>query len=161
MSANFENKKLIVEEIKQKMSTAKVLVFVDYSGVNVAEDTNLRKTMRDSSADYKVYKNRLMLRAANELGITGLEETLNGTTAVAFGYEDEVGAPKLIEEFIKSTKKLVIKAGVVDGKLVSVDEVKKLATIPSKSELISMLLRTLNGPVSGLARALDAIASKQ
>ena len=88
MSANLEAKKELVSEIKDKLSKAKTVVFVDYRGMTVEEDTAMRSAFRKNNADYKVYKNRLVLRALNELGITGLDEQLQGTSALAFGYGD-------------------------------------------------------------------------
>ena len=104
MSANLEAKKELVAEIKDKLSRAKCVVFVDYRGLNVAQDTEMRTEFRKNNSDYKVYKNRLVLRAANELGISGLEEHLQGTSAIAFGYEDEVGAAKIVSQVGEKNK---------------------------------------------------------
>ena len=161
MSANFENKKLIVEEIKKKISESKIIVFVDYKGINVAQDTELRAAARKAGADYKVYKNRLLALALKDLGIEGMDTYLNGTTAVAFGYNDEISAPKIMNDFAKKVETFNIKVGILDNKIIDDAEVIKLASIPSREVLIATLLRTLNNPVASLARALDAIASKQ
>ena len=132
MSANLEAKKELVAEIKDKLSRAKCVVFVDYRGLNVAQDTEMRTEFRKNNSDYKVYKNRLVLRAANELGISGLEEYLQGTSAIAFGYEDEVSAAKIVSQVGEKTNMLSIKCGLLNGKLISSDEVKTLAKIPSR-----------------------------
>ncbi|MFQ6773464.1 MAG: 50S ribosomal protein L10 [Clostridia bacterium] len=160
MSANIEIKKQIVEEIKEKIAKAKSIVLVNNNGLNVAQDTELRAAARKENVEYKVYKNRLMNRAFTESGITGLESFFEGTTAIAFGYEDETGAPRVVNDFAKKTQKLEIKAGVNNGVVADKAEMIKLASIPSKEVLIATLLRTLNNPVASLARALDAIASK-
>ena len=160
MSANIEIKKQIVEEIKDKISRSKSIVLVNNNGVNVAEDTQLRVAARKANVEYKVYKNRLLNRAFTEAGITGLENVFEGTTAIAFGYDDETCAPRVINEFVKKTEKMEIKAGVTGSVVASKAEIIKLASIPSKEVLIATLLRTLNNPVASLARALDAIASK-
>ena len=161
MSANLEAKKELVAEIKDKLSRAKCVVFVDYRGLNVAQDTEMRTEFRKNNSDYKVYKNRLVLRAANELGISGLEEYLQGTSAIAFGYEDEVGAAKIVSQVGEKTKMLSIKCGLLNGKLISSDEVKTLAKIPSREELIGKLLFIFQNPMRSLAVAINEIAKKQ
>ena len=161
MSANLESKKELVAEIKDKLSRAKCVVFVDYRGLNVAQDTEMRTEFRKNNSDYKVYKNRLVLRAANELGISGLEEHLQGTSAMAFGYEDEVGAAKIVSQVGEKTNMLSIKCGLLNGKLISSDEVKTLAKIPSREELIGKLLFIFQNPMRSLAVAINEIAKKQ
>lgn len=160
MSASLEAKKLLVEEIKNKIQRAKSLTFVDYRGLTVEEDTKMRAAFRNAGADYKVYKNRLLLRALEECGITGLESVLEGTSAVAFGFEDEVAPNKIIVDTIKDTQKMQIKGGVLNGQVVDVAMVEKLASIPSKEVLLAKLLFLLQSPVRGLAVALNAIAEK-
>lgn len=161
MSANLEAKKEVVSEIKDKLSKAKTVVFVDYRGLTVAEDTAMRNEFRKNNADYKVYKNRLVLRALNELGITGLDEYLQGTSAIAFGYEDEVSAAKIVSKTGEATKKLEIKCGILNGQFISSDEVKTLANIPTREELIGKLLFIFQNPMRSLAVALSEIAKKQ
>lgn len=161
MSANLEAKKELVAEIKDKLSRAKCVVFVDYRGLNVAQDTEMRTEFRKNNSDYKVYKNRLVLRAANELGISGLEEHLQGTSAMAFGYEDEVSAAKIVSQVGEKTNMLSIKCGLLNGKLISSDEVKTLAKIPSREELIGKLLFIFQNPMRSLAVAINEIAKKQ
>lgn len=160
MNANLENKKAVVEEIKGKLQAAKSVVFVDYAGLNVLQADKLRKDFRSKKAEYKVYKNRLIVRALNELGIAGVDAEINGTTSVAFCYEDEVSAAKIIADTIKETKKMSIKFGLLNGSVVTSDYVQTLSQLPTKEVLVAQLLSVLNGPASGLARALDAIAKK-
>lgn len=161
MSANLEAKKEVVSEIKDKISKAKCIVFVDYRGLTVAQDTEMRNEFRKNNSDYKVYKNRLVLRALNELGITGLEEHLQGTSAIAFGYEDEVSAAKVIAKAGAETKTLEIKCGILNGKVISASEVKELSNIPSREELIGKLLFIFQNPMRSLAVAINEIAKKQ
>ena len=156
MSANFEAKKALVEEIKDKLSRAKTVVFVDYRGMTVEQDTKMRAQFRKSGAEYKVYKNRLLLLALNELGIKGVEEYLQGTTAVAFSYDEEVPGAKIACETAEKTKKLTVKFGLLNGNFVESKEIEALAKLPSKEVLIAKLLGTLNGPASALARVLNA-----
>lgn len=160
MSANLEAKKLIVEEIKNKIQKAKSLTFVDYRGLTVEEDTKMRTAFRNAGAEYKVYKNRLVLKALEDCGISGLENVLEGTSAVAFGYNDEVSSNKIIVDTIKETNKMQIKGGVLNGKVVDVEMIETLAKIPSKEVLVAKLLFLLQSPVRGLAVALNAIAEK-
>ena len=156
MSANFEAKKQIVEEIKDKLQKAKSVTFVDYRGLTVEEDTKMRKEFKQNGAEYKVYKNRLMLLALNELGIKGAEKYLEGTSAVAFGYDDEVAQAKIVCDYADKTKKLSIKFGLINGQCVDSKEIEALAKLPSKDVLVEKLLGTLLGPITGLARVLNA-----
>ncbi len=156
MSANLEAKKLIVDEIKDKLSRAKSVAFVDYKGLTVAEDNAMRREFKKNGSEYKVYKNRLMLLALNELGIQGAEEYLQGTSAVAFSYDDEVAGAKVVCETAEKTKKLTVKFGLLNGNFVEGKEIEHLAKLPSKEVLIAKLLGTLNGPASALCRVLNA-----
>jgi len=161
LSANLELKKELVEGIKSELSNAKSIIFVDYRGITVAEDTAMRKEFRENGVTYKVFKNRLLVRALNDLGITDYDPKMfEGTTAVAFG-SDEIAPAKIFCKNQKELNKMSVKFGIVDGKIMDQNQVEELAKIPSKDVLIAMLLGTLNAPVSALARALNAIAEKQ
>ena len=160
MSANLNAKKEIVEEIKQKVQKAKTIVFADYRGMNVEQDTKMRAQFRKSGAEYKVYKNRLVLRALNELGFTGCESYLEGTNAVAFGYEDEIAPAKIIVESKSENCKFPVKFGIYNGKVVDANEITKLASIPSREVLLAQLVGMLSSPMRGLAVCLKAIADK-
>lgn len=160
MSANRKAKELIVEEIKQKISESKSIAFVDYRGLNVEKDTEMRREFKTNGGEYKVYKNRLVLLALNQLGIEGGEELLHGTNAVVFSYKDEVSAPKVLMDSIKKNKVLELKFGIVDNKIVSKEQIETLAKLPSREGLISQLMSVLNGPISALARVLKAIEEK-
>lgn len=156
MSANFEAKKQLVEEIKEKFSNAKTLAFVDYRGINVEEDTAMRRAFRAQGCEYKVYKNRLMLKALTDLGINCSPSYFEGSTAVAIGYDDEVAPAKILSDTIDKIKKMTIKFGVLNGAPVSAEEINALAKLPSKEELIAKLLGTLNNTASSLCRVLVA-----
>lgn len=160
MSSNLEAKKELVSEIKDKIQRAKSFVVVDYRGITVAQDTELRSSFKKANAEYKVYKNRLLLRALNELGFSGFDEYLQGTSAIAFGYEDELVPAKLASKAGKDTQKLEIKCGMLNGSFITADEVKNLANIPSREELIGKLLFLLQSPMRGLAIAVSKIAEK-
>ena len=161
MSANLEAKKEIVEEIKNKIQSSISLTFVDYRGLTVEEDTKMRRSLREAGVEYKVYKNRLLSKALADLGMTGYDDILQGTTAVAFGMQDEVSGPRIIVETSEQTKKMQVKGGILNGAKVDADMVNQLAKIPSKEVLISKLLYLLQHPVRSVAIALNAIAEKQ
>ncbi len=155
MSAALEEKKKLVEELKEKINTAKSIVIVDYKGLSVFEDTELRKTLREANVEYRVLKNRLMQKAFNELGYTDFDEALNGPTAVAFANGDPVAPAKILLDSADQTKKLNVKCGMVDGTYITVDGVKELSKLPPKEVLLAKLLGTLEAPISGLARVLN------
>ena len=157
MSANQEAKKLVVEEIKQKIQGAKSVVFVKFQGLTVAQDTELRREFRKNNVEYKVLKNTLVRRAFNELGVTDFDEDLNGPTSVAFG-ADETGAAKVIAEAVKKYEnKVEIKSAYVDGGKVDVAGVNALASMPSKEELIAKMLGSLQAPISNFVGVLSAM----
>ena len=161
MSANLELKKELVESIKTELQDAKSIVFVDYRGITVAEDTAMRKEFRENGVTYKVFKNRLLIRALDGLGITGYDPKMfEGTTAVAYA-SDEVAAARVFCKHAENLKKMAVKFGIVNGQIMNQAEVEQLAKTPSKEVLIAMLLGTLNAPIAAMARALNAIAEKQ
>lgn len=152
-----EAKKQAVEEIKATLTKAVAGVFVDYCGLTVEQDTKLRNKLREANVEYKVVKNTLTRFAANEVGLEGLDEVLNGPTALAISETDEVIAAKVLAEFAKENEALEIKSGFLEGKVVSVDEVKKLADTPSREVLIAKLMGSMNSPIAALARTLQAL----
>ena len=151
-----------VEEIVEKVKKSKSIVLVDYRGLTVAQDTEMRVNMRKAGVDYKVLKNRLVLRALNNCGFDGFEKVLEGPTAVAFGYEDAVAPAKIVAETVtKTNNKIAIKGGIIEGKQASVEEVNALSKIPAKPVLVGQLLGMLTSPMRSLAVALSEIAKKQ
>lgn len=160
MGANFEAKKVLVDEIKNKIASSKSIVVVNYGGINVTDDTELRKACREAGVSYKVYKNRLMIKALEEAGYKDYDtKQFEGTTAIAFG-ADETTAAKIMAKAVKESKLKEIKFGFVDGAVVSKEAIERLATIPSKEVLIAMLMGMLKAPISALARGLNEIAKK-
>ena len=155
-----EAKKQIVEEFKQKYNNCKSVIFINYKGINVEQDTKLRKSFRENNVEYKIYKNRLIKIALDELGITDYDvKHLDGTTSVAFG-QDEVGAATVLYKAIKEFNILETKFGIVNGEVVDAAQIEALSKIPSKEVLIAKLLSMLQAPVRGLAVALNEIAKK-
>ena len=158
-------KKEVVAELVEKIKGAQSVVFVDYQGIKVNEETSLRKQMRESGAEYLVAKNRLFKIALKEAGVEdNFDEILEGTTAFAFGYNDPVAPAKAVFDLSKAKAKLdvfKIKGGYLTGKKVSVKEVEELAKLPSREQLLSMLLNSMLGPIRKLAYATVAIADKK
>ncbi len=155
-----KEKERIVEEIKEKFSKAQSMVFYDYIGLNVAEVSDLRNRFRSAGIEYKVIKNTMLKRAADGVGLDGLDEFFNGPTAVAFSYADPVAPAKILTDFIKQVKKTEIKTGVLTGRVINAEDIKKLAALPSKEELLSRMLGGLNAPVTGLVMVMSGMIRK-
>lgn len=148
-----------LEEIRKVFADAKSIVLVNFNGLSVAEDTELRRKSREAGTSYTVYKNTLISIAAKEAGLD-LDSFLSENTALCSSDKDAVAACKVINEFAKDHEKLVIKSGVVEGKVVSVEEIKALAALPPKEVLIAKMLGSLNAPISGLVRTLHGTIAK-
>ncbi len=172
MSANFEAKKAVVQEITDKIKAAKSVVFVEYKSLSVAEVSALRNKCKENGCEYKVYKNTLVRKALNDLGFTEFDEDLNGPMAMAFG-TIETNAAKVMQEAQKTyDTKIKIKSAFVDNAYVNADGVKELATMPSKEELVAKMLGSMQAPLanfagvlnnlmSGIVRVLDGIAKSK
>lgn len=159
MSANFEAKKVVVEEITEKIKAAKSLVFVDYKGLTVAEVSALRNKCKQANCEYKVYKNTLVRKALNDLGYNQFDADLNGPTAIAFG-ADETAAAKIMVAAAKDYDgKITLKSAFVDNAYVDKAGVKALATMPSKEELIAKMLGSMQAPVANFAGVLSNLLS--
>lgn len=161
MSNAIELKKQVVEEITDKLKSSVSTIVVDYRGLNVAEVTELRKQLREAGVEFKVYKNTLTRRAAEAAELSNLNEYLTGPNAIAFSTEDVVAPAKIINEFAKNNDALEIKAGVIEGNVASVEDVKALAELPSREGLLSMLLSVLQAPIRNLALAAKAVADQK
>lgn len=152
-------KQAIVAELTEKLQNAAAGVIVDYKGITVAEDTELRAKMRENGVDYFVMKNTLSRFAVKNAGLDELCDVLKGTTSIALCQGDPVAAAKVVSEFSKklaAQEKFTVKAGFVDGKVIDAAGVKALADLPSKEVLVATVLGTLIAPVRGLATVLDA-----
>jgi large subunit ribosomal protein L10 len=150
-------KEAVVGDIKEKLEKAQSIILLDYRGLTVHEVTSLRDQMRSAGVEYKVIKNTTLTRAANELGITGTEELFQGPTACAFGYTDPAAPAKILVEFIKKVKKTEIKGGMLEGKVVGIDQIKYLAELPPKEVLVAKLLGTLNAPITNFVGVLSGV----
>lgn len=161
MSKVLEAKQTVVTEIADKMKASASMVVVDYRGLNVAQATDLRKQLREAGVEFKVYKNSMVRRAAEASGLEGLNEHLTGPNAIAFSTEDVIAPARIINNFAKTNEALEIKAGVIEGAIASVEEVKALATLPSREGLLSMLLSVLQAPMRNFALATKAVADQK
>lgn len=150
-----------VSKLAEKIKSAKLVLLTDYRGITVSDVTNLRADLRKTNTEYTVIKNNITRRALQEAGIEGLDEQLIGPTAVILNSEDYLPAIKAVYKFVKNNDFYKIKAGVIDGKVVSVDEIKTLAKLPSREELLSKLAGGLLGTIAKLAVGLDQVRLKK
>lgn len=157
-----EEKKQIVSELAERLKNSTAGVLVDYKGINVEQDTKLRKTFREAGVKYEVVKNTLLKLAVREAGLDELEAVLEGTTAIATSVDDAVAPAKVFKDFVKanSTLEISFKSGFADGKVLSIDQINALADLPSREALLTMLASALLGTIRGLAVALNAVAEK-
>ena len=153
-----ESKKAIVDALADKLQTASSAVFVDYKGITVAQDTELRNRFREAGVEYSVVKNTLTRFAANKVGYTQFDELLNGTTAMASTTGDPIAPARVVCEFSKKNKNVVrIKGGLVEGTVMSIEQLQGFGELPGKDALIAQVLGTFLAPISSLAFVLDQI----
>lgn len=150
-------KKEEVSKLAEQMKEAKLILLTDYRGINVTDDTTLRRDLRNAGAKYTIIKNNITKRALAECGIEGLQEKLQGPTAVVLSSEDYLEPSKVIYKFSKDNEYYTIKGGVIDGKVMTSEEIIALAKLPSRETLLSMLAGALLGNISKVAVALDQV----
>ena len=154
-------KKETVAQLTAKMKSAVAGVLVDYKGITVADDTKLRKELREAGVEYSVVKNSMLRFAAKEIGYDALDSVLEGTTALAVSESDQIAAAKILTKYAEGSKgKFVVKAGFVDGGVIDAAKVAELGKLPNRETLLAMLCSALQGNIRGLAVALNAIAEK-
>ena len=158
--AKVELKQPIVQEISETIKDAQSVVVVDYRGLTVAEDTQLRKQLREAGVSYKVYKNTLVSRAVEGTEFESLRDVLEGPSAFAVSAEDATAPARVLAEFAKKAPKLEIKAGVVEGTFYDAAGMQEIAKVPSREVLLSKLLGSLQSPIANLARVLNQIAEQ-
>ena len=158
--AKIELKQPIVEEISASIKDAQSVVLVDYRGLTVEQDTELRKQLREAGVTYKVYKNTMMNFAFKGTDFEGLAPYLEGPSAMALSTEDATAPARILAEFAKKAKALEIKAGVVEGNVYDAKGMEKIASIPSREVLISKLLGSLQSPITNFARVMNQLAEK-
>lgn len=152
-----ENKKQMVANLTEELKSAVSGVIVDYCGLSVEEDTELRRKFREAGVKYTVVKNSLLGFAAKEAGLEGLDDILHGPTAVAYHTDDMVAPAKIFSDFAKEHEVISLKSGFMEGNVIPLEEVKALANTPSKEVLIAKMMGSLQSPVTGLVRLLDTI----
>ncbi len=157
-----ESKKAIVEDLSNRIGQATAVVFVDYKGITVAQDTELRNKFREAGVEYSVVKNTLTRLAANHAGFKEFDEILNGTTSMATTTEDPIAPARIVSEFTKKYKNVLkIKGGIVEGKVQSVEALNAFGELPSKNALVAQVLGTFLAPISSLAFVLDQIRAQK
>lgn len=154
----FKNDK--IEAIKEKLKTAQVAIVTEYKGYSVEEITNLRRRLQKEDGDYTVTKNTLAKIAVKGTAFEVLTDCFKGPIALAFGFKDQVSPAKVVANFIKEAKKGEIVGAALDGKLLSADEAKALATLPSKEEIYAKMLGCINSPASGIANATNSVITQ-
>ena len=154
-----EQKKKVVSELADTLSSSVAGVIVDYKGITVDEDTKLRKELREAGVKYAVVKNTI-LKLAAEKELSDIDDVLEGTTAIATSAEDHVAAARILSKFAESSKTFTIKKGFLDGKVIGVETVESLAKLPSKDVLLATVCNAFNAPIAAFARAMQALVEK-
>ena len=155
-----EAKKQQVAALKEKLDGAVAGVVVDYKGITVADDTALRKELREAGVHYAVVKNTLLRLAIAGTELEGLGEVLEGTTAIAISAEDHVAAARILGKFAESHENFTIKSGFLDGKVIDLDTITSLSKLPSREILLATVCNAFNAPIAAFARALQAVVDK-
>ena len=153
-----EQKKVLVAELTEQLSKACAGVIVDYKGITVTEDTQLRKSLREANVDYRVVKNTYLRFAFQNAGIEGLDSVLEGTSAIAMSQDDEVAAAKVLCKYAETNKNFTVKAGFSDGNALDAATVEALSKVPGREDLLGMLAGSLSQMIAGFARAINAVA---
>lgn len=152
-----DEKKKIVEELKDKFSKSKVVIVTDYKGLDVTTINSLRRKLRESQVEYKVVKNTLLSRAAENSDLAMIKDNFKGPSAIAISYDDPVAPAKVLTDFAKDHEQLDIKAAFMEGRALDLKAIKALSALPSHEELVGQLLRSMIGVPTGLVRALSDI----
>ncbi len=159
--AVLQEKQALVAALTEKLKNAQSGVIVSFQGISVADDTALRRSLREAGVEYSVVKNTMLSRAAEGAGYDDLKEVLEGSTALATSVEDPLAPCKILCEFAEKNEKFAVKSGFFEGKVVSVDTIEQLAKVPPRDSLLAMLAGSLNQTIAGLARAINAVAEQQ
>ena len=155
-----EQKKAAVVALTEQIKASCIGVIVDYKGISVADDTKLRKELREANVKYSVVKNSILGFAAKETELEGLEEVLNGTTAIATCEDDYTAAPRILGKYAEGHNNFKIKGGFMDGKVVDLETIDALAKLPTREVLLATVLNAFNAPIASFARAVQAIVDK-
>ena len=155
-----EQKKQVVAQVADRISKSVAGVIVEYKGITVADDTAMRKELREAGVEYTVVKNTLLGLAIKDTNLECMTSVLEGTTAIATSNEDYVAAARVLNKYAEKIESFNIKSGYLDGEVISLDKIKELATLPSREVLLSMVANVFSAPIASFARAVQAIADK-
>ncbi len=155
-----EEKQKIVADLKEKIGAAVIGVLVDYKGINVADDTALRKELRENGVDYFVAKNTLLSRAVQDTELEGIKSVLEGTTAIALSNDDYAAPARILSKYADKSETFKIKAGFLDGKLADLDTINAIAKLPGREVLLATVVGAFQAPIAAFARAVQAIVDK-
>jgi large subunit ribosomal protein L10 len=152
-----DKKKEIVKDLHEKFARSKVVIITDYKGLDVTTINDLRRRLRAHEIEYKVVKNSLLIRAAEETDVALIKDRFKGPSAVALSYDDPIAPAKVLTKFLDEYSQLEIKSGVMDGKILDLAAIKKISTLPSREELLGQFLSAANGVATSFVRVLNAI----
>ena len=155
-----EQKQQAVAELAERLRNSVAGVIVDYKGITVEDDTKLRKELRESGVKYTVIKNTLIKRAAEQAELNGIDDVLNGTSAIATSDEDYVAAARILQKFADKHENFTVKTGYLDNEVISLEKIKSLAKLPSREVLLANVLGAFQAPIASFARAVQAIVDK-
>ncbi len=155
-----EQKQQAVAELAERIQNSIAGVIVDYKGITVEDDTKLRKELRENGVKYTVVKNTMIKRAAEKAGLDGVDEVLNGTSAIATCDEDYVAAARILQKFADAHENFTVKTGYIDNEIISLEKVKSLAKLPTREVLLANVLGAFQAPIASFARAVQAIVDK-
>jgi large subunit ribosomal protein L10 len=156
-SLKLQEKQAIVEELQEKFRRSRVIIVTDYKGLNVEKMNALRRKLREEDVEYRVVKNTLLVRAAQDTDVAALEPHFTGPSAIAMSFEDPVAPAKVLTDFAKENDKLEIKVGLLRGKVLEMADIKALSSLPSREALLGQLLSVMNGVPGGFVRTLAAV----
>lgn len=155
-----EAKKALVADLSERLKASVSCIVVNYKGITVADDTQLRKELRECDVKYTVVKNTMLGRACEAAGITGLEDVLEGTTAIATSETDYTGAARVLSKFAKTNEEFAIKSGFLDGEVISLEKIDALSKLPTREVLLANVLGAFQAPIASFARGVQAIVDK-
>ncbi len=159
-TAVLEKKKQMVADLSQRIKNSCAGVVVDYKGINVEDDTKLRKELREAGVEYTVVKNSILSRAAQDAGLEGLDSVLEGTTAIATSADDYVASARILQNYADKHNNFSLKSGYLDGEIISMEKLIALAKLPSREILLATVCNVFNAPIAAFARAVQAIVDK-
>ncbi|MGN1328185.1 MAG: 50S ribosomal protein L10 [Eubacterium sp.] len=159
-TAVLEKKKQMVADLSERIKNSCAGVVVDYKGINVEDDTKLRRELREAGVEYTVVKNSILGRAAQDAGLEGIESVLEGTTAIATSVDDYVASARILQKFADTHDNFSLKSGYLDGEIISMEKLVALAKLPSREVLLATVCSVFNAPIAAFARAVQAIVDK-